>query len=283
MISCNPNVIADYLFSILNWIIMENQTGLQVNKIFLTQQWTIENFGSLFSTEETFSIDGPVIRVADDCQLQIKLHKKESRNFEFSFYLENIEKTDVSVVFNSITLLDYDDCGTYSGMKTRINSGEKSLIADSFYKRDFTEFDVSKVDGNLTVCFDLNIKPESPVTIAPPDSLSGDLAKSLNEGLKSSFFPDWRLLCEGKQIVCHRFILSSRSKAFKKIFQSPDPKEHDDTTVINNVDLETLQDLIKYIYTDVIDDANMNNSDLAKLFSAADEFGIPGKTQHSNV
>jgi hypothetical protein len=77
--------------------------------------------------------------------------------------------------------------------------------------------------------------------------------------------------------------LSARSKTFKKIFQSPDPKEHDDTTVINNVDLETLQDLIKYIYTDVIDDANMNNSDLAKLFSAADEFGIPGKTQHSNV
>ena len=256
---------------------MAQKSGFQVKEISLTQSWTIKN---VFSSEKTKWIAGPIIRLAEDCRLQMKLHKTADSE-GFKFYIENIG--NVGVKLSEVSVEYPFEVLHHLVTEPLIKAGEKYLVGSEFGKTFWTMF-ATEGDGDIaTYHFNFKAKLDKPSltqSLTPeqnPLSISTDLSKVLNEEFKNPSFPDWTLSCEGKKFPCHRFLLSARCQTFKTIFQSTDQNGSDDeTTEIANVDLATLQHLLKYIYTDVVDDTNC---DVAKLFSAADDFGIPGKCE----
>jgi len=106
---------------------------------------------------------------------------------------------------------------------------------------------------------------------------SSGLASDLRKVLDQPTFSDWTLVCQGKKVPCHRFVLAARSPIFSQLFASA---QDQDWTEVSNLDLDTLRDLMEYIYTDSLN----TDGDVGKLFSAADEFGISGlKYKCSNI
>ena len=81
-------------------------------------------------------------------------------------------------------------------------------------------------------------------------------------------FADWKLVCKGKMIPCHRFILASKSPVFKRIFEA---SAFPNWTELDNVKLKTLQNLLEFMYTGSF---NRKNCDVAKLFELADEYEV---------
>jgi len=82
-------------------------------------------------------------------------------------------------------------------------------------------------------------------------------------------FADYKLSCEGTTIDVHKVILAARSPKFvEMMIQQPT------IAVIQNVDLETLHLLIKFMYTGIVDITEINPNRIIKLLSAAEQFQV---------
>ena len=104
----------------------------------------------------------------------------------------------------------------------------------------------------------------------------GELVRDLEKVLDQPTFTDWTLVCQGRNVPCHRFMLAARSPIFKQLFAST---QSQDWSEISNLDLDTLYNLMEYIYTDSVN----TGSDIAKLFAAADEYCIFGLKSKCSV
>jgi speckle-type POZ protein len=77
--------------------------------------------------------------------------------------------------------------------------------------------------------------------------------------------------CGGKEFPVHRYVLAARSPVFKATFSHEETKEVQTGEVeIEDVDPETLEVLIKYIYTDTVGDEDWT----IDLLSAADKYNL---------
>ena len=72
-----------------------------------------------------------------------------------------------------------------------------------------------KIDFRFVMAVNGNQVPLPQSAQKASGSLGTDLAKQLAE----PSFADWTLVCEGKEIPCHRFMLGSRSPVFKVMFE----------------------------------------------------------------
>ncbi len=86
---------------------------------------------------------------------------------------------------------------------------------------------------------------------------------------------DVTLICESRTFPCHKVILSTRSDVFKAMFSHNETKEGQTNRVeIEDTDAATLEQLIKFMYTDKVDEASL--AELASsLLRAADKYNIP--------
>lgn len=104
-----------------------------------------------------------------------------------------------------------------------------------------------------------------------PNSTLGD---QLSEAFNGGDFSDVTLICGEKRFSCHKFILSARSDVFKAMFSHENTKEGQTNQVeITDTDPDTLEQLLKYIYSDKLE-CDMPNL-ASSLMTAADKYNIP--------
>ena len=74
---------------------------------------------------------------------------------------------------------------------------------------------------------------------------------------------------DNQEVPCHRFILAARSQVFKKLFAS---KSATDEPLKESIDAsaEGLKAMVKYLYTDILDDTNINED----LMNLADKYEL---------
>ena len=219
------------------------------------------------------------MNLTQDCRLQLKLRKLDQSKFQF--FLENNGKVDVTINQRGLYI---DNIITYSlAGPVDLKCGYR--FCPSMTKEDFKNWvqmhPDAFVDGAVTVKLDLAdlelAKPDKPAKALQPVQSVSELARDFSKVLADPIFSDWSLICDGKEIRCHRIFLGSRSGYFRRMFDERESAKDDSREIeINNVDVATLERMLKYIYTDVID---LNNDNAAKLFAAADEFDIPALRQ----
>merc|ERR1711902_409001 len=96
----------------------------------------------------------------------------------------------------------------------------------------------------------------------------------LSEAFNGGDFSDVTLICGEKRFSCHKFILSARSDVFKAMFSHENTKEgQTNQAEITDTDPDTLEQLLKYIYSDKLE-CDMPNL-ASSLMTAADKYNIP--------
>ena len=81
---------------------------------------------------------------------------------------------------------------------------------------------------------------------------------------------DVKLKCGDQEFPCHKFILSLRSDVFKAMFSSDIEVKDDNIVEIMDVDPEVMTIMLKFLYTDKIEEKNIN----CQLLIAADKYNI---------
>ena len=78
------------------------------------------------------------------------------------------------------------------------------------------------------------------------------------------------LVVEGHKVHCHKVILSTASKVFKKMFTSDMKEKHSHEIVLNDIQIATMKSLLTFIYSDTVDDHELTT----ELLAAADFYDL---------
>lgn len=90
-----------------------------------------------------------------------------------------------------------------------------------------------------------------------------------------SCFTDVTFQIDGKSLRAHKFILAARSPVFAAMFQSGMQESQSSVIVIEDVEAEVMQAVIRYIYCGDIEEEHEDNALFAiKLFAAADKYHL---------
>ena len=104
-------------------------------------------------------------------------------------------------------------------------------------------------NDTLTVFLEITIKLDKGEE-SPEEKLSRDFANML---LNSKFY-DCTIVTEDREFHCHKVILSGRSSVFDAMF-THDMRERDEKRIyITDFDPDTINDMIKYIYSGKVDE-----------------------------
>ena len=102
---------------------------------------------------------------------------------------------------------------------------------------------------------------------------AGQLAKDTLKLLTTEKLTDCTIMCDGVEFKCHKLILSARSPVFDKMF-TIDLKEQKTSEVkIYDLDPETIKEMLRYIYSDEI---NESSGKIEDLLYAADKYDVVG-------
>jgi len=127
-----------------------------------------------------------------------------------------------------------------------------------------------KIEGEETVTIKTTELPEESITTS---QLKGELCMHLGKMLESPQFSDFRILCQGEIIPCHRDILAARSEYFVAMFEH-DLKENQTGEVeIVDFDLETVKAVVHHIYTGEV---KFSKDNAEKMIRAADKYQMGG-------
>ncbi|KAM6332478.1 kelch-like protein 41 [Podargus strigoides] len=98
------------------------------------------------------------------------------------------------------------------------------------------------------------------------------LQDGLKELLEEKKFIDCSLKAGDRSLPCHRLILSACSPYFREYFLSEQNEEKKKEVVLDNVDPNILDMIVKYLYSASID---LNDSNVQDIFALASRFQIP--------
>uniref|UniRef100_A0A0K2TV53 Speckletype POZ proteinlike [Cricetulus griseus] n=2 Tax=Lepeophtheirus salmonis TaxID=72036 RepID=A0A0K2TV53_LEPSM len=133
-------------------------------------------------------------------------------------------------------------------------------------------------DGKLTIICNLEIYYDDRHTQGKKPKLDFNITDTptLQEEISTAFtrseLSDIQLKCGSITFHCHKIILACRSDVFSAMFSHTDTKEARTNVVkIEDIDEETLEALLQFIYTDKIHDLNNFAS---SLLIAADKYNI---------
>ncbi|KFW86865.1 Kelch-like 41 [Manacus vitellinus] len=98
------------------------------------------------------------------------------------------------------------------------------------------------------------------------------LQDGLKELLEEKKFIDCSLKAGDRSLPCHRLILSACSPYFREYFLSEQSEEKKKEVVLDNVDPNILDMIVKYLYSASID---LNDSNVQDIFALASRFQIP--------
>ena len=153
--------------------------------------------------------------------------------------------------------------------KTRLNEEQNKLLPD----------------GKLTIVCAMkihvydresggNIPTANEFDMESTPSLLDDLSAMTAFSLCPDNFTDISFICENKTFWCHKFILAARSDVFTAMFSHPGTREAITQKVeITDIEPNTFELLLKFIYTDYIDDDTMRTF-AVDLLKAADKYNV---------
>lgn len=107
-------------------------------------------------------------------------------------------------------------------------------------------------------------KPSSKIC---PEKLSTDFKFLLESGQ----FSDVTIRCEGTELACHKIILGARSPVFNAMFIHNMTENQKKEIEIEDLEIETVQDMLKYMYAGTIDNLNTRSP---RLLEAADKYQL---------
>lgn len=116
-----------------------------------------------------------------------------------------------------------------------------------------------------------NIEPKK--LLMPPCTLVSDFSQLLALGLHS----DVVFIVQGESIRAHRAILTARSAVFRTMFDTALPMRESKEGVVevNDADPLVFKELLRYIYTGVLADADLKHR-TPELLRLADMYDVPG-------
>jgi len=106
-----------------------------------------------------------------------------------------------------------------------------------------------------------------PSTKICPEKMSSDF----NFLLESGQFSDVTIKCEGTRLSCHKVILGTRSPVFNAMFIHNMTENQRKEIDIEDLDIETVKDMLKYMYAGKIDNLNTRSP---RLLEAADKYQL---------
>jgi len=127
---------------------------------------------------------------------------------------------------------------------------------------------IISICGEEMVTHKLSKLPEKSVT---PTLLKGKLTGDLKKMLENNKFSDFRIICQGEVIPCHRAILSSRSEIFGAMLEHNMKESETGEVEINDFNLRTMKAVVLYMYTGEVEQSQENAEQLMK---AADKYGL---------
>jgi len=106
-----------------------------------------------------------------------------------------------------------------------------------------------------------------PASKICPEKLSTDF----NFLLESGQFSDVIIKCQGRELSCHKVILGARSPVFNAMFIHNTMESQRKEIKIEDLDIETVQDMLKYMYAGKIENLNTRSP---RLLEAADKYQL---------
>jgi len=151
------------------------------------------------------------------------------------------------------------------------------------YSADLTDVELKRcgvANSGCGITFDKNLFQTSAdvtVRVTVKQTIRVGLRDALHlqlmEELKSPFFTDTILEIGDTELKCHGFMLAARSRVFKSCLTRSGFEESDSRRIKINEDVETVTQMLKYIYTDAFD---ADDDSIFDLFIAADKYDIQG-------
>ena len=191
------------------------------------------------------------IHPTPDCSLKFIIYPCGDK---IKVLLENGGQVDIAIYQYLVLFPNDDNHRIYS--ETEIKPRARFAISET--KR------LSLVDDlglSFNVTLNLKVRRQSS------GLLFEDLSKAFNQNEMA--FTDWTIVCQGKEVPCHRFLLAARSKVFNRIVKGTPLCQR---LEIANADLASVQAMLKFIYTDTVDADDCSNGN---LFALAATFQIP--------
>jgi len=284
--------------------IAESWSKTEQYKVKGRHRWTIDNFVRRAScTEVGDSLCSPVFYIP------ILAYSGEVQNLAFQLEVfpngeEGEDNSDyVAVFLTSRRQEDLDVKYDFSVQKAdgtcwgRIGNTFKKFSPDqnswgygkAFSKAKLVERQSELLPGNkLTIVCNLEIyycdkqtDGKTPSSIdfkeqvdGQTPSLGDDLGAAASFAMGSNF-SDVTLVCGSRTFGCHKVILAARSDVFAAMFSHADTEESKTNRVeITDVEPDTLEQLLKFIYTDKVEESNLTTL-ACGLLTAADKYNVP--------
>lgn len=111
--------------------------------------------------------------------------------------------------------------------------------------------------------------------IATAEQVTMELSSDFENMLENKMFTDCQIVCDGELIHCHKAVLSARSDVFQAMFENNMKENQTGRVEINDVDGETTNYMIKYIYTAKVDPGVLERMG-DKLLDVADKYNLAG-------
>ena len=92
-----------------------------------------------------------------------------------------------------------------------------------------------------------------------------------NNLLETGTFSDVTIKCEGVELACHKVILGARSPVFNAMFVHNMTESQEKKIDIEDLDIETVKDMLKYMYAGKIENLNTRSP---RLLEAADKYQL---------
>ena len=215
-------------------------------------------------------------------KIQLNLNKKADDDFEA--YLMNCNDTVLKVEHTmTIPIKTYEK----GPLIPRVNRagckdffifngwGWKSFLSKKSLRE---KKDLLLPGGELAIVCNLTIYQSEVDTSHQSAKISNNLKSHLAESFralwKKEVFTDFKLICEGKVYLCHKFVLASRSDIFEAMFSHKDTSEAlTGEAVIKDCTPQVLSNFLEFLYTDELKDMKCCN--LCDLMLLADKYNIP--------
>ena len=104
-------------------------------------------------------------------------------------------------------------------------------------------------------------------------SISKKIMNKFEEMWVNKELVDVKIVCEGRAFDCHKVLLAAQSPVFKAAFENDTKEAKERKLEIEDLDSDTVEEMIKYMYSEKIDNIEMKSMN---LLVAADKYDLPG-------
>ena len=106
--------------------------------------------------------------------------------------------------------------------------------------------------------FSINFTFVKPKSLVKPSGIPMVAGPTLQDLLTDDETSDFKIVCEGEELKCHKLILSLRSDFFKKMFNRDCKESNEGIMTTTDFTGKTMRSFLKYLYTDSIDQVEID-------------------------